>query len=70
MAFDQAHADTLRELDEVKAQLDHATKSIGYLTDILAAIRDIAYRAGSGDAARDALEAIHGRASRAVGKGN
>lgn len=69
MAFDHAHADALRELDEVKAQLEHATKSIGFLTDTLAAIRDIAYRAGSGDATRDALETIHGRASRAVGKG-
>jgi hypothetical protein len=70
MAFDQAHADTLRELGEVKAQLADATKSIGYLTDTLAAIRDIAYRAGDGPAAKDALEAIHRRASAAVGSGS
>lgn len=68
MAFDQAHADTLRELDEARAQLDDATKSIGYLRDTLAAIRDIAYRAGDGPAAKDALEAIHGRAAHAVGR--
>lgn len=65
------------ERDQLKAELDkafehlgQATKAVGFLTDTLAAVRDIAYRAGAGTAARDALEAIHQRASRAIGSGS
>lgn len=43
-----------------------AMQRISDLLDELSAIRDIAYRAGSGDAATDALEAIHVRASRSI----
>ncbi len=50
-----------RAYDEAKA----AKQIAGVLRDELAAIRDIAYRAGDAGA-MDALEAIHARASRAV----
>jgi hypothetical protein len=60
MAFDQAHADTLRELDEVKAQRDT-------LLDELASIRDLAFRgAGHPGGRLDALGEIHRRAASAV----
>ena len=64
-------AQVTAELDRLNAELSAATRSVAYLTGELEAVRDIAYRAGAGtgDAARDALEAIFLRASRAVGKG-
>ncbi|MGX6604819.1 hypothetical protein ACWKSP_22225 [Micromonosporaceae bacterium Da 78-11] len=54
------------ELDKAVSQLGQAMQRISDLYDELSTIRDIAYRAGSGDAAADALSAIHERASRAV----
>lgn len=49
--------------------IQDATDRIGHLEAELAAIRDIAYRAGSAGAV-DALEAIHQRACRALDKEN
>jgi hypothetical protein len=66
--FSEPHV--LAEIDRLTGELAHATKSIGYLTDTLAAIRDIAYCAGDGPAAKDALDAIRSRAARAVGGGS
>jgi hypothetical protein len=62
-------AQVTAEIERLNAELSDATKSVAYLTGELEAVRDIAYRAGAGAAARDALEAIFQRTSRAVGKG-
>lgn len=54
----------VREMDRRRDQSDD--HQILFLREELAAIRDLAYRVGPGDAAQDALEAIHFRASRAL----
>lgn len=70
-------ADSTQALCAVRAALRFAEcrreqsedAQIAILREALAAVRDIAYRA-SGDGARDALEAIHARACRALNEEN
>lgn len=54
-------------LDANKIQLFDENQA---LREELAAVRDLAYRGTSGDGDRDALEAIHARACRALNEEN
>jgi hypothetical protein len=56
-----AYDATVRALEKHRKRADRAEEE-------LAAIRDLAYRGTSGDGSRDALEAIHTRACRALNR--
>lgn len=60
-----AYDSTVRALEKHRQRADTAEALVERLRGELAAIRDLAYRAGTGDAARNALEAIHVRANAA-----
>jgi hypothetical protein len=61
-----AYDATVRALEKHRARADSAETAIDILQNELRVIRDLAYR-GSGPGARDAVEAIFERASKALG---
>ena len=66
MAIGGAHGRTLYELDDTKALLAVTSGSVSFLRAEMAAIRDIAFRGSNDAGARDAVEAVFVRASKAL----